>query len=174
MKSYSAAFPMRGENFGDRLFASWHSAASFVCGNVKLACCFASSTNRHFLRLTKITVATTHRAAALMRGEDRCHCPNKAADPAVSSCAWGRLCCCSVCWCCYSGILLRVEKTFGPSSYTVQFKRYPLACGEDPSKSVVRFPVTKVPVSLTAALRGKVFCSLHGRIGSDVPPPYRW
>lgn len=32
----------------------------------------------------KITVATTHRVAALMRGEDRCHCPNKAADPAVS------------------------------------------------------------------------------------------
>ena len=53
MKSYSATFPMRGENFGDRLFASWHSAASFVCGNVKLACCFASSTNRHFLRLGK-------------------------------------------------------------------------------------------------------------------------
>lgn len=53
MKSYSAAFPMRGENFGDRLFASWHSAASFVCGNVKLACCFASSTNRHFLCLGK-------------------------------------------------------------------------------------------------------------------------
>ena len=32
MKSYSAAFPMRGENFGDRLFASWHSAVSPVCG----------------------------------------------------------------------------------------------------------------------------------------------
>ena len=47
-------------------------------------------------------------------------------------------------------------------------------CGEDPSRNAIRFPVTKVPVSLTAALRGKVFCSLHGRIGSDVPPPYRW
>ena len=32
----------------------------------------------------KITVAIIHRTAALMRGEDRCHCPNKAADPAVS------------------------------------------------------------------------------------------
>ena len=29
-------------------------------------------------------------------------------------------------------IPLRVGKTFGPSSYTVQFKRYPSACGKNP------------------------------------------
>lgn len=125
MKSYSAAFPMRGENFGDRLFASWHSAASFVCGNVKLACCFASSTNRHFLRLTKITVATTHRAAALMRGEDRCHCPNKAADPAVSSCAWRRPLDHPATLFNLSGILLRVGKTLPKVWFVFPLQRFP-------------------------------------------------
>lgn len=31
-KQPSTRYPVFGENFGDRLFASWHSAASFVCG----------------------------------------------------------------------------------------------------------------------------------------------
>ena len=88
MKSYSATFPMRGENFGDRLFASWHSAASFVCGKDYIGVLLRKFYKSAFLAFgksgAKITVATTHRTAALMRGEDRCHCPNKAADPAVS------------------------------------------------------------------------------------------
>ena len=45
-------------------------------------------------------------------------------------------------------------------------------CGEDPSKSVVRFPVAKVPASLTAALHSKVLRNLHGRMSSGPPQPY--
>ena len=77
--------------------------------------------------------------------------------------------------CCFrfqSGILLCVGKTDGDFYILLSTERYPPARGEDPSKSVVRFPVTKVPVSLTAALHSKVLCSLPGRMSSGPPQPY--
>lgn len=40
---------------------------------------------------------------------------------------------------------------------------------ENPFRNAFCFPVTKVPVSPTAALHSKVLCSLHGRMSSDPP-----
>lgn len=129
MKSYSATFPMRGENFGDRLFASWHSAASFVCGKDYIGVLLRKFYKSAFLVFgksgAKITVATTHRAAALMRGEDRCHCPNKAADPAVSSCAWGRRIEGGLFILFQRGILLRVGKTLPKVWFVFPSQRFP-------------------------------------------------
>ena len=96
----------------------------------------------------KITVAIIHRTAALMRGEDRCHCPNKAADPAVSP-ARGK-----------DGL---------KGGFSFFFNAVSPARGEDPSRNAIRFPVTEVPVSTTVALHSKVLCSLHGRMSSDPP-----
>ena len=92
MKSYSAVSSMCRKNFGDRPFASWHSAVFPVCG------------------------------------EDN----------------WNST---------RGGIPRAGRKLFQE-------------CG-----SFSR--CTKVPVSATVALHSKVLCSLHGRLGSDVPPPYR-
>ena len=52
-------------------------------------------------------------------------------------------------------------------------KRYPSACGKNPSMDVVRFPVTKVPVSMTIVPYNRVLRGLRGRIGSGLPSPYR-
>ena len=43
---------------------------------------------------------------------------------------------------------------------------------EESSQGCGSFPVTKVPASLTAALRSRVLCSLHGRMSSGPPQPY--
>ena len=99
----------------------------------------------------KIAVATTHRAAALMRGEDRCHCPNKAADPAVSP-ARGK-----------DGL---------KGGFSFFFNAVSPARGEDPSRNAIRFPVTEVPVSTTVALYNRVLRGLHGRMSSGPPQPY--
>ena len=77
--------------------------------------------------------------------------------------------------CCFrfqSGILLCVGKTDGDFYILLSTERYPPARGEDPSKSVVRFPVTKVPVSTIVALHSKVLRNLHGRMSSGPPQPY--
>ncbi len=63
-------------------------------------------------------------------------------------------------------------KTDGDFYILLSTERYPPARGEDPSKSVVRFPVTKVPVSATVALHSKVLYDLHGRMSSGPPQPY--
>ena len=70
--------------------------------------------------------------------------------------------------------LVCLKNRFGPSSYTVQFKRYPSACGKNPFVDAVRFPVTRVPASPTVAPHSRVLCSLHGRMGSDKSLPYRF
>lgn len=47
--------------------------------------------------------------------------------------------------------------------------RYPPARGEDPSRNVIRFPVTEVPVSTTVALYNRVLRGLRGRMSSGPP-----
>ena len=85
-----------------------------------------------------------------MRGEDRCHCPNKAADPAVSP-ARGK------------------DGLKGGGVFHSFSTRYPPARGEDPSRNVIRFPVTEVPVSTTVALYNRVLRGLRGRMSSGPP-----
>lgn len=45
-------------------------------------------------------------------------------------------------------------------------------CGKNPSRNVICFPVTKVPVSTTVALYNRVLHDLHGRMSSGPPRPY--
>ena len=46
------------------------------------------------------------------------------------------------------------------------------ACGKNPFRNVIRFPVTEVPVSTTVALYNRVLRGLHGRMSSGPPQPY--
>ena len=71
-----------------------------------------------------------------------------------------------------SGILRVWEELMSKKMLFSISKRYPPARGEDPSRNVIRFPVTKVPVSTIVALHSKVLRNLPGRIGSGSPQPY--